>query len=77
MILVPEMNIKDMKYWEMFNYILQIVPISSHYATNPGNKPQNKESPSLFNKCITFFKLYPIHQIWILLPEMYINDMKN
>ncbi len=59
----------------MFNYILQIVTISMHYATNPGNEPQNKESPTLFNKCITFFKLYQINQIMILLPEMYMKDM--
>ena len=58
----------------MFNYILQIVPNSSNYDTNPGNVHKGYK---IYKKCsITFFKLYQIHQIMILILEMYIKDSK-
>jgi hypothetical protein len=58
----------------MFNYILQIVPNSSNYDTNPGNVHKGYK---IYKKCsITFFKLYQIHQIMILIPEMYKKNTK-
>jgi hypothetical protein len=58
----------------MFNYIFQIVPNSLNYDTNPGNVQKEYK---IYKKCsITFFKLYQIHQIMILIPEMYKKNTK-
>jgi hypothetical protein len=59
---------------EMIHYIFQIVPNSLNYDSSPGNVHKGYEM--LGNVLLHFFKLYQIHRNMILVPGMYIKDMK-